>query len=781
MQIFSQKLLITSIVILFLSLITAFIIFQLVSSKENEKFLSQQQIIQEAKAHLQGIINTRAWNTQFDGIYVKEKNGLKPNPYLKDNTLHTDTNETLIRINPAWMTRQISEISNLQDSYHFKITSLLPLNPLNKANKFETEALNYFEKNRNEKYFYSFSNSDKSFDFMGALVVKKACLNCHEYQGYKVGDIRGGIRVSIPLTLHNQQMRNLEEKTNRSIIIVVIVAVTLISIIILFINIIYKRKHEIEHANEILEKKVSHRTRDLKAVLTHEQHLKDILKIVTEVNEMLITSFSTQSILKSATDKLATNSTYSLIISGLVHDDILEIVSKSHEESTLVTQNINSLKKTDVINFLFSAIRKATKLKHAIIEKVSPNPLNKNQRKRKQDLELNWMIVLPLIHDFDNDVYGIITVFCSREDGFEVEEIKILENMAQDISLALYSHKQKDSILAMEKEKSANYEETILAFVNIIEQRDTYTAGHTIRVAEYCALIANELGVNKDDIHRLEKAAILHDIGKVATPDAILLKPAKLSHLEFELIKQHSEVGADMLEKISIYKDLADIIRYHHSSYDGKGYPKTSSPDEISLLSHIMIVSDAFDAMTTNRIYRPRKTTIEALAEIKAGSAIQFHPDVVKAALIALKDVNIDATSQIPTSELEKRRMSYFFRDSLTELYNEDYLQSILSTTNHQFKSLNIVELRNFTAYNKKHGWEEGNKVLKTFALLLKELFPAATIVRFHGDDFIVLHKLHVNVDEDKLSSFKQIYNVNIVIKTQEIDEYFDLKKLYAM
>jgi len=276
----------------------------------------------------------------------------------------------------------------------------------------------------------------------------------------------------------------------------------------------------------------------------------------------------------------------------------------------------------------------------------------------------------------------------------------------------------------------------------------------------------------------LEKAAILHDIGKVATPDAILLKPAKLSRLEFELIKQHSEVGAEMLEKVSIYKDLAEIIRYHHSRYDGKGYPRTSSPDDIPVLSRIMIVCDAFDAMTTNRIYRPRKTIAQALIEIKAGSATQFHPDVASAAIIALANISIDSTSQLPSSELEKRRMSYFFHDSLTELYNEDYLQTLLNTSNHQFKFLTIIELKKFTDFNKKHGWEEGNKVIKSFAKFLNELLPEATIVRFHGDDFIVLNKYHLKINEEMLSRFEQIGEIIFSIKTHEIDEYFDFKKL---
>ncbi|PHQ64605.1 MAG: hypothetical protein COB99_08800, partial [Sulfurimonas sp.] len=112
MKITVQKHLFFFTISFFISLITFFIIFQLVSSKENEKRLSEQQLIQEAKAHFQGMVDTRAWNAQYGGVYVKAKDGLKPNPYLKNNTLLTDINETLIKINPAWMTRQISEISN---------------------------------------------------------------------------------------------------------------------------------------------------------------------------------------------------------------------------------------------------------------------------------------------------------------------------------------------------------------------------------------------------------------------------------------------------------------------------------------------------------------------------------------------------------------------------------------------------------------------------------------------------------------------------------------------
>ncbi|NOQ32461.1 MAG: DUF3365 domain-containing protein [Helicobacteraceae bacterium] len=761
-----------------ISIISIAIILQFITSANSAKELSLQQVVQEAKAHFQGMLDTRIWNAKYGGVYVKAVDGLKPNPYLKNNTLQTDKNETLIKINPAWMTRQISQITNKEGLYHYKITSLIPLNPSNIADEFETKALKYFEKNLEKKYFYSFNKENQSFDFMGALVTKQSCLQCHEHQGYKIGDIRGGIRVSLPLTLYNEQIHIIDKKTKFDIIIISTLAMVLMLILSWLIKIVYKRKYEIENYNEILEKRVIKRTEDLEAVVSHEQYLKDIFKIATEVNEMLITSYSTKTILVNATEKLSQNSFYSLVLSGLISDDIFEVVSKSSECKSLIPKKLISFKSSVDKNFLIEAIEKARKLKHPIIEKISDEIVNKNSR-RGTDIEFEWMIVLPLLHGFENDIYGAITLFCSREEGFEVEEMKILENIAHDISIALYSHKQRDSMLEMEKEKIANYEETILAFVNIIEQRDTYTAGHTIRVAKYCTLIAKGMGINEKEIHRLEKAAILHDIGKVATPDTILLKPGKLSHLEYELIKQHSKVGADMLERISIYKDLATIIRYHHSRFDGKGYPKTTSADEIPLLSHIMIVADAFDAMTTNRIYRPRKTVSEALEEIEHESGRQFHPDVVKVTLNVLKDVDLSSSTQLPTSELEHRRMSYFFKDSLTSLYNEDYLATLLNTTNYEYQSLDILELKNFTQYNKTNSWESGDKFLKDFAKLLKESFLDSIIIRYHGDDFIVLSKNISKENIEKIINSKLVSEeaININVLHYNIDKNFTYEK----
>ena len=766
----SQKNFLLVISSFFIVFVSIFMLYRVQISQESQIKLSRQQILQEAKAHFQSMVDTRSWNAQYGGVFVKSTNGLTPNPYLKNGTLKINDKETLIKINPAWMTRQISTISNQRGGYHYKITSLLPLNPDNKADVFETKALNFFEQNKKEKYFYNFNEKVGSFDFMGSLSVQKSCMKCHAHQGYKIGDIRGGIRVSLPLSLYNEQISLLSEKTENDYTIIVISSVLILIISIFVINMLYKRQYEIENANEILEEKVAERTYELKKVVSHEQQLKDLLKTITEVNEMLITSYSTESILKNCGNRLSINKAYPLVITGIINKDILDIVYKSNDYAHILDNDIVSLGEREDEPHLVKAIKKASSLKHPIVEKLN---LNEDKfDKRKEDKNIKWFMILPLLHGFDKETYGMISVFTTNENGFNLEEMKILENMAHDISIALYSHKQRDAILKMEKEKSANYEETILAFVNIIEQRDTYTAGHTIRVAEYCALIAKQMGYSQKEIHHLEKAAILHDIGKVATPDTILLKPGKLSQLEYELIKQHSAVGADMLEKITIYKDLADIIRYHHSRYDGNGYPKTSSPDDIPMLSHILIIADAFDAMTTNRIYRARKTVDESLVELSKESKAQFHPDVVDAAIKALKDIDIFNTSQMPVSELENKRMSYFFQDRLTGLYNEDYLRILYNKKDKSFKYLTKLNFHNFTEYNKLFGWDTGSKLLSDIAYELQELYPDSKLIRYHGDDFIILHKHSLDLSLESILKNILLKDsiINVTQRSYEID-----------
>jgi len=292
--------------------------------------------------------------------------------------------------------------------------------------------------------------------------------------------------------------------------------------------------------------------------------------------------------------------------------------------------------------------------------------------------------------------------------------------------------------------QTTNYEKTIVSMVEMIEDRDTYTAGHSKRVASYSKSIAIEMGYKESDATKLYQAGILHDIGKIATPDAVLLNPKSLNDLEYKLIQEHVSIGAKLIKNVPMFEPLTEIIASHHERYDGKGYPRGLKADEISPLARIMIVADAFDAMTTSRIYKARKTVEEAFLELEALKMIQFHPDVVDAALIALKDVvPSKSINQLPTNKLEEERFAYFYRDTLTNLYNKGYLELILVKNSYQ-KDYNYIEtfyLKGFSKYNKIYSWGEGDIFLKKVADLLKVYFKDGLVFRVFGDDFIVLCK----------------------------------------
>ena len=736
--------------------------------QKKQTTLIQQKLLQEAIAHFDNMVDTRAWNARYGGVYVKPQEGLKPNPHLDNNTLLTADGEQLIKINPAWMTRQISEISNKKRKYYYRITSLKPLNPNNKADQFEREALNYFAAHEDQDYYYTYTQKGLSFNFMGKLTVKKSCMKCHEKQGYKVGDVRGGIRVSIPNTIYQQEMALLKSRIMTENIAIIVISLFLIALLIWFVEIIYKHQQEVEKLNSTLEKKVKERTHSLALMVKQEKYIKEILRTVSDVNELLLTSFSLHNILKDSVERLAQHHNYRFIWIGLINNDLLEVAYKSDDEKNIINDSIYKISDNTTAESLTAL--KAIKAKRTIIEQFIDFSQQPSKNRRIHDRQIHWNIAIPLNSHEEGHLLGVLSVYTDREDGFEPEEIKVLESLATDIGLVLHSSRQESTLKKMELEKISNYEETILAFVDMIEQRDTYTAGHTVRVAQYCKKIALAMGIYADDINRLEKAAILHDIGKIATPDAVLLKPGKLNMLEYELIKQHSKAGYNMLSKIEMYKDLAEIIKYHHSRYDGKGYPETKSPDDIPMLSHIMIVADAFDAMTSNRIYKPRKDLHEALDEILQLSGSQFHPEVAKVAYQALQNTTIEMTSQIAHSELEEKRFSYFFQDALTELYNESYLQTVLSSVNRKHNCANIIALRDFSEFNRIYGWDEGNKFLIKAAQAIKHEFSGSLLFRYQGDDFIILNKKHTEITAPYINGLHPFKGSSVYVEIKHMD-----------
>ena len=332
------------------------------------------------------------------------------------------------------------------------------------------------------------------------------------------------------------------------------------------------------------------------------------------------------------------------------------------------------------------------------------------------------------------------------------EKLKVIqENETYKKSLQRMVEQKTAELSAMIQFEHNNYEKTLLAMVNLIEERDTYTAGHSQRVANYSKMIAKEMGLSQKECEKVYQAGILHDIGKIVTPDVVLLKPKKLNALEYKLIQEHPEVGYRLLVNIPMYEELADIVRDHHERCDGSGYTRGIKANEINRLAKVLMIADSFDAMTTNRIYKGRKTVQEAFDEIERLSGVQYDGDAVKATLQALKDVVVDENiNQLPHTDIEKERFAYFYKDNLTDLYNQSYLDVILNQNAYEkkYKKLHLVRLKNFSRFNKETGWKEGDAILVKIAQSLQNCFDRSLVFRIFGDDFAIIDNGECNIKE---------------------------------
>lgn len=376
----------------------------------------------------------------------------------------------------------------------------------------------------------------------------------------------------------------------------------------------------------------------------------------------------------------------------------------------------------------------------------------------------DWIIATGIYLDDIEEIIAKESQNLTKELEFHHNILIFVSIMLSSFLILLLYKKEKSDIESKEdeiklihkQEEVENYQQVLYSMLDLVEKRDTYTAGHTQRVARYAVLIAEAMDFDQDEIDMLYEAAIMHDIGKVSTPDAILLKPGRLNENEYKIIQGHLTCGYEILTSIKAFIPHAQIMRNHHERYDGKGYPRGLKGDEIPLLSHILILVDAFDAMTSQRIYKARKEIDVALKEIEELKGKQFSPIVVDAALPVLKKVGVlTAEHNYLSDELEEARVAYYYKDPLTGLYNYHYLEHILFFAKHiqakHYQCCYFINTTNFNNYNKEYGWIQGDKKLYELAKNLSTTLPDATIFRIYGDDFLILHEKHYDIDAKEL------------------------------
>ena len=392
------------------------------------------------------------------------------------------------------------------------------------------------------------------------------------------------------------------------------------------------------------------------------------------------------------------------------------------------------------------------KVKDWIVYKLYKANVNKTVTYKESLKKLN---LLPSIEANKVDVVdGLFVpieyngqVVASFAYGFtkEIENIAyhkiFLKNIGFHLVMAILSFKRlkqfKDILTKSE-------EQFVKSFMKMSELRDSYTHGHSERVAYYSKVIGEALGFDDKTVNKLYTAGLLHDIGKIGIPDSILLKPGRLSKHEFEIVKYHAVFSYEMIRDIDHLKPFAECVRHHHERCDGSGYPDGLLCNQISMCAKVLAIADVFDALTSERIYRGKKrySPIEAVDIMK-------EIELDKAIFEKVKDTLLDAYLHKSSSglnlpkikDIEEERVNIFFKDYLTGtdrlvLFSKYVEEKIKRKENFYLFGVDVVGLGYI---NYKYGVNFGNKFIEALAEELMKSSYLLRIMRSGADSFVCL------------------------------------------
>lgn len=345
------------------------------------------------------------------------------------------------------------------------------------------------------------------------------------------------------------------------------------------------------------------------------------------------------------------------------------------------------------------------------------------------------------------------------------------------ISRILELNRLQNNLQQRLDEKTRQMENVMLQAVttvaNTVDAKDDYTGQHSVHVAQNATLLAKELGWNEEEIYNIYYAGLLHDIGKISVPDAILHKPANLTEHEFRIMKGHTTIGAEILKDIGIAKMARTVALHHHERYNGTGYPMGLKGDEIPLEARIVTIADAYDAMTSNRVYRDCLTKEDIIEELDAGRGEQFDPYLVDVFIKMVREdklqefdtlqMNLDRDTTGPVAESNQILMRVMeannkamkreaMRDPLTGMYNRNYAESQINAYLHKEKKgvCLMLDLDNFKQVNDRFGHIAGDYALRSIAEMLGLVTKDKGIAcRMGGDEFLIF--LYEKGDKEKL------------------------------
>ena len=298
--------------------------------------------------------------------------------------------------------------------------------------------------------------------------------------------------------------------------------------------------------------------------------------------------------------------------------------------------------------------------------------------------------------------------------------------------------------------------QNIITIANIIDAKDEYARGHSKRVAGYACALAKELHYTEEQIRNVECIGLLHDIGKIGMPDDILNKIGKLSEDEYKKMKDHVVIGGEILNGNGMLDGLTQGVTYHHERYDGTGYPEGLRGKEIPEIARIICIADAYDAMTSYRVYRHGLAEDEIIHELESNKGKQFDPEFVRIFIELIKEKKLESIQQngesgkeelddqsivllrevIAKQNAEKEKKSEL--DYLTSTYRRDIGErKIMECLEGSHGAVILFDIKNLREVNHRLGIIGGDYLLESLAEILREYREDGIIVRYAGDEFL--------------------------------------------
>jgi diguanylate cyclase (GGDEF)-like protein/excisionase family DNA binding protein len=358
---------------------------------------------------------------------------------------------------------------------------------------------------------------------------------------------------------------------------------------------------------------------DNAALFAREQQAARETRLLNEIATRTAASLDLGQVVEAAVDELGQLMAFDAYALLLLEDDtVREIISSRPQAQDLLGASVQ--------DFGPGVAEGVASLRVSVLRLPEDVPLLANSA-AAEGLTSSVVIALPS----DSGLLGVLILGSVDPDAFSAADRSLLELVGTQLSLAIKNAQLYDEIKQM-------HLGNLKALSSALNAKDYYTLGHAARVAAYTVMLGRELGWREDVLSPLEEAAYLHDIGKISISDRVLLKPGRLNQHEWEQMREHPVVSADIIRPL-FPRDLVLAVRHHHERFDGGGYPDGLAGTDIPLLARAMAVVDAYDAMSCRRPYKAALTSSECLAELQRCRGSQFDPEMVDAFLRVLDDV----------------------------------------------------------------------------------------------------------------------------------------------